>query len=357
MVTYSLINNSHLNNIKIINTKSFLLPTVNIPNSNNLKKENFVKLESKHIIDINFSNNTRNLDHIYKRENKQKVKPFFNRFKYRIYNDEEVDSINKKTIKDKPNDFQINIHDYYDCSRLIDSCKSKINVLLKDLKKDDYYSPITHRMPKERLKDKNNRALSLIAVNESISDNNTVANNEYSLNSLADFNNQSKIKKNSLFNKNISNRSIISVKNNNEISKFITNNLINKESSSLNSNKNLIDKKVIINSDPYDIDKRTKSCFVNNNNNKKSTINRINSTFKDIEIYKHKLDIYTKKRKELNDANLSIIETKEDDAEKDLNTNNFINTFSSEHYSKYNALKFINKIQNKLKQNKAKNYF
>lgn len=122
---------------------------IKLPELKNMKKIGFVGFDSTKQIDINFANNTRNLDDIFARENKKKIKRFFTRSKFQLYEEKEVLS-----FVEKKKENEILQAGSYDPKRIISSCTNKIEDILKDLTKSDYFTPI-HRLvePKDIIKE------------------------------------------------------------------------------------------------------------------------------------------------------------------------------------------------------------
>ena len=114
------------------------------PDFKSLKMKQFVNLtEQRHLIDINTANNIRSLDHIFNKENTKKVSRFFNVEKFKVFQNEEIQLHERiKAEKDSPK-----VLGKYDSTRIINSCTGKLNELIKDLQKHDYYTPVQHLLP------------------------------------------------------------------------------------------------------------------------------------------------------------------------------------------------------------------
>lgn len=115
-----------------------------VPDSNKIKKTLFVGLEMKKSVDINFANNTRNIENIFKRENENKVKQFFNRRKYRIFELEEIESFAKfhSEQNDSVTGSPIKIQPTYEAKRIITSCTTKLGDLIGSMTKSEIFNTV-----------------------------------------------------------------------------------------------------------------------------------------------------------------------------------------------------------------------
>lgn len=141
--------------------------TLSIPNPNLIKKTVYVGLNMTKPVDINLSNNTRNIESIFNKENEVKVLHFFDRRKYRIFDEGEIDSFSKFQSQNEVADLVSDpkLLPIYESKRIVASCTSKLGDLIGTMAKSEIFS-IPYIKDKPKVKQPRSSSMNIAEILE-----------------------------------------------------------------------------------------------------------------------------------------------------------------------------------------------